>query len=200
MVRTVLPDDIATAVARCAGDYRVTSFMVFHAALAVTVARLAATTDVVIAFTDRRTYRPCAGKPGRHVRQHSGAARGDRPRASVGDVFDVVRRTDLDAFGHADVLFEQLVERFAPQRSTATHRSRRFHSRPHDRRSRVGEQDAGVEPILVDSTDAAIDVMVSVARNRPDTPGSSSPTPVRCSTRRRSSASPRCGCGCSPRS
>ena len=165
VVRTVLPDDIATAVARCAGDYRVTSFMVFHAALAVTVARLAATTDVVIASPiDGRTDRALENLVGMFVNTLVLRTRID-PGASVGDVFDVVRRTDLDAFGHADVLFEQLVERFAPQRSTAYAPLAQVSLTHTIGEVELGEQDAGVEPILVDSTDAKVDVMVSVAES-----------------------------------
>ncbi len=168
VVRTALPDDIAIAVARCAGENKVTSFMVFHAALAITVSRMAATADVVIASPiDGRTDGPLERLVGMFVNTLVLRTRID-PAASVTDVLDEVRRTDLEAFGHADVLFEQLVERFAPQRSTAYAPLAQVsltHTVGEVDLGATGLGDADIEPIVIDSADAKVDLMVSVVES-----------------------------------
>ncbi|MFT4199145.1 amino acid adenylation domain-containing protein, partial [Gordonia sp. (in: high G+C Gram-positive bacteria)] len=96
-----------------------TPFMVLHAALAVLLARLSATDDIAIAT-------PVAGRGQRELdalvgmfvntlvlREQIGA--GD----SFADVLARVREDDLDAFAHADVPFEAVVDAVDPVRSEA---------------------------------------------------------------------------------
>ncbi|WP_454197557.1 amino acid adenylation domain-containing protein, partial [Nocardia sp. Marseille-Q1738] len=99
----------------------VTLFMVVHAAFAVLLARLSATEDIAIGT-------PVAGRGepefddiiGMFVNtlvlrtQVSG-------RLTFEELLAQTRSTDLQAFAHADLPFERLVELLNPQRSTARH-------------------------------------------------------------------------------
>ncbi|MFE0749659.1 amino acid adenylation domain-containing protein, partial [Gordonia sp. NPDC058843] len=112
-------DALATALERLARDRDVTLFMVLHAALAVTVARLASTRDVVIGT-------PVAGRPDASLHDLVGMfvntlvlRTAVDPAASTVDLVAAVRAADLDAFAHGDVQFDDLIEELAPERSTA---------------------------------------------------------------------------------
>ncbi|MGK8555212.1 amino acid adenylation domain-containing protein [Nocardia gipuzkoensis] len=114
-----LPDDVRDAIAAVAPHYEATPFMVMHAALATLLARLAGMTDIAIG----------AAIPGR-----DDAALDDlvgpfgnvlvlRAEVSASDTFAAILRRvrdhDLDAFAHADVPFERVVEALDPPRSQA---------------------------------------------------------------------------------
>ncbi|MFR9768817.1 amino acid adenylation domain-containing protein [Nocardia sp. SC052] len=106
--------DFATA-------HHVSPFMVVHAALAVLLARLATTDDVLIGT-------PVAGRGEEALDQLVGmfvntlALRTPvDPGAGFAAFLDTVRSTDLDAFANADVPFERLVQVLDPARSTAHH-------------------------------------------------------------------------------
>ncbi|MEC3952753.1 amino acid adenylation domain-containing protein [Nocardia sp. CDC153] len=112
---------LAEAIERCAREHRATPFMVVHAALAVLLARLAGTGDVVIGT-------PVAGRGVRELDDLVGmfvntlVLRTDiRPGEGFGALLNRVRDTDLAAFERADVPFERLVEVLAPARSEARH-------------------------------------------------------------------------------
>ncbi|MCA2206556.1 non-ribosomal peptide synthetase [Nocardia rosealba] len=100
---------------------QVSVFMVVHAALAVLLARLGGTDDVVIGT-------PIAGRGdaalddlvGMFVNTLALRTAVD-PGTDVRQLLAAVRATDLDAFAHADVPFEQLVQALDPTRSTAHH-------------------------------------------------------------------------------
>ncbi|MEC3916104.1 non-ribosomal peptide synthetase [Nocardia sp. CDC160] len=112
---------LADAIDRCAREHRATPFMVVHAALAVLLARLAGTGDVVIGT-------PVAGRGVRELDDLVGmfvntlVLRTDiRSGEGFGALLGRVRDTDVAAFERADVPFERLVEVLAPARSEARH-------------------------------------------------------------------------------
>ena len=96
-------------------------FMVLQAALAALLTRLGAGTDIPLGTPDRRPHRRGAGRPGRLLRQHPGAAHRHRRRPDFRELLERVRETDLAAYAHQDVPFEQLVEALNPARSLARH-------------------------------------------------------------------------------
>ncbi|MGW8651681.1 amino acid adenylation domain-containing protein [Nocardia salmonicida] len=104
-----------------AATNNVSVFMVVHAALAVLLARLGGTGDVVIGT-------PIAGRGeaalddlvGMFVNTLALRTPVD-PGTGFRQLLATVRSTDLDAFAHADVPFEQLVGALDPTRSTAHH-------------------------------------------------------------------------------
>ncbi|MFE3293898.1 condensation domain-containing protein, partial [Rhodococcus sp. NPDC059234] len=105
-----------TSIARAKGA---TTFMVMHSALAVLLARLSGTSDIVIGT-------PVAGRGdallddlvGMFVNTLVLRLEVDGG-ASFGEIVARARETDLGAFGHADVPFEQVVEVLNPVRSQA---------------------------------------------------------------------------------
>ena len=78
----------------------------------------AAGTDVPLGTPVAGRPRRGAGRPGRVLRQHAGAA--DGPSAATrpsGELLARVRETDLAAYAHQDLPFERLVEVLNPARS-----------------------------------------------------------------------------------
>ena len=59
---------------RVAREHNATSFMVIQAALAVLLSKISASSDVAVGLSDRRAPRSRAGRAGRLLRQHLGAA------------------------------------------------------------------------------------------------------------------------------
>ncbi|WP_460724205.1 non-ribosomal peptide synthase/polyketide synthase [Nocardia heshunensis] len=109
------------ALSRLAREHDVSLFMVLHAVLAVLLARLGGAADVAIGT-------PISGRSDARLHPMIGMFAGtlvlrtpvDRSR-SFADLLAAVREIDLDAFAHADVPFERLVEALSPARSTAHH-------------------------------------------------------------------------------
>ncbi|MEU0542643.1 amino acid adenylation domain-containing protein [Nocardia sp. NPDC005978] len=99
----------------------VSVFMVLHAVLAVLLGRLGSTGDVVIGT-------PIGGRVDPRLDALVGMFVGTlvlrtpvSNSGSFAELLDTVRETDLDAFAHADIPFERLVEALDPARSAAHH-------------------------------------------------------------------------------
>ncbi|MGW5289891.1 amino acid adenylation domain-containing protein [Rhodococcus pyridinivorans] len=106
------------ALARVHGT---TLFMVTHAAFAALLARLSGTTDIAVGT-------PIAGRGERALDDLIGMFVNTLvlrtqvdPGAGFVDLLDHVREEDLQAFAHADVPFERLVEVLNPVRSQSRH-------------------------------------------------------------------------------
>ncbi|WP_433601928.1 amino acid adenylation domain-containing protein [Nocardia sp. CA-135953] len=110
-----------SAIIEFAAANNVSVFMVVHAALAVLLARLGGTDDVVIGT-------PVAGRGEEALDELVGmfvntlALRTPvDPATGFRQFLATVRAADLDAFGNTDVPFERLVQVLNPTRSTAHH-------------------------------------------------------------------------------
>ncbi|MFE9325082.1 amino acid adenylation domain-containing protein [Nocardia sp. NPDC052278] len=113
--------DLHAGLQQIARAHNTTLFMVFHAALAATLARLAGTDDIAIGS-------PYAGRGEPELDDLVGMFVNTlvlRTRLTPGMTFtellEQVRATDLAAFAHADVPFERLVQELNPVRSHAHH-------------------------------------------------------------------------------
>ncbi|MFI2230466.1 amino acid adenylation domain-containing protein [Nocardia testacea] len=104
-----------------AARHNVSLFMVLHAALAVLLHRLTGVGDIAVGTPVAGRGRPELDRMiGMFVNTlvlRTPVAHNDR----FTDLLDTVRDTDLDAFGHADLPFERLVEVLNPARSQAHH-------------------------------------------------------------------------------
>ena len=110
VVSVEVDDAVAAKFEAFAREHDVTAFMLSHAALAITVARLAATSDVVIgAPIAGRTDAALADLVGMFV--NTLVLRTDvDPAVPIGDFVAAVRSTDVEAFAHADVQFDDLID------------------------------------------------------------------------------------------
>ncbi|WP_230989936.1 non-ribosomal peptide synthase/polyketide synthase [Rhodococcus oxybenzonivorans] len=115
----VVDEELRARLHALARVHGVTVFMVLHAALAVVLARESGNSDVVVGTA-------VGGRPDplldRLVGMFVGtvALRTEVPPAlSFAELLDRVRTVDLGAFAHADVPFDDVVARVAPQRSPA---------------------------------------------------------------------------------
>ncbi|UEL34888.1 amino acid adenylation domain-containing protein [Rhodococcus sp. C1] len=113
--------ELHRALEQLALDRGVSLFMVVHAALAVLLARMASTDDVVIGS-------PISGRGEPALDDLIGMFVNTlvlrtpvTPNISFADLLDQVRETDLGAFANADLPFERLVEVLDPARSQAHH-------------------------------------------------------------------------------
>ncbi|MDV6278813.1 condensation domain-containing protein, partial [Rhodococcus erythropolis] len=115
----IVPGDLVAPIARLARGRGVSEFMVAHTAFAIVLARWAGVNDVVIGT-------PIAGRGHQALDEMIGmfvntlALRTPiPPAATVGEVLDQVKDGDLEAFGHAVLPFERVVEALDPPRSAA---------------------------------------------------------------------------------
>ncbi|WP_433527655.1 amino acid adenylation domain-containing protein [Nocardia pseudovaccinii] len=109
------------ALVRLAREHNATLFMVVHAALAVLLARLSGTGDIAIGT-------PVAGRGEAELDDVIGMFVNTlvlRTEVSGGSTFAELlahaKDVDLQAFAHADIPFERLVDLLEPERSTARH-------------------------------------------------------------------------------
>ncbi|TCJ99079.1 non-ribosomal peptide synthetase [Nocardia alba] len=114
---TTLGADLHRGIEELARTHRATPFMVLHAGLSVLLARLSTGTDIVVGT-------PVAGRGHRELDDIVGMFVNTlvlrarvRPGARFSELLDEVRADDLDAFDHADVPFESLVDALNPARS-----------------------------------------------------------------------------------
>jgi amino acid adenylation domain-containing protein/non-ribosomal peptide synthase protein (TIGR01720 family) len=120
-VEFVLDASLHRAMTELAAVADVSLFMVVHATLAVLLARLGGTDDVVIGTAIAgRGEEALDGLVGMFVNTLALRTPVD-PNIGFRDFLSAVRSTDLDAFGNADVPFERLVQVVNPTRSTAHH-------------------------------------------------------------------------------
>ncbi|MFD4352671.1 amino acid adenylation domain-containing protein [Nocardia sp. NPDC058518] len=113
--------ELHAALVEFAAAHNVTLFMVAHATLAVLLARLGGTDDVVIGTAIAgRGERALDELVGMFVNTLALRTPVD-PSARFTEFLTAVRAVDLDAFAHADVPFERLVQVLNPSRSTAHH-------------------------------------------------------------------------------
>ncbi|MFC9515899.1 non-ribosomal peptide synthase/polyketide synthase [Nocardiaceae bacterium NPDC056970] len=111
--------DLAARVEKTAREQGATTFMVFHAALAILLSRLGGSNDVTIGT-------PVAGRGDAALDDLIGMFVGTlalrtrvEPSASFADLLAHARTRDLAAFANADVPFEQVVEAAGVRRSSA---------------------------------------------------------------------------------
>ncbi|WP_433757318.1 amino acid adenylation domain-containing protein [Nocardia sp. CA-135398] len=112
---------VHAGLVRLARRHNATMFMVVHAALSVFLARMSGTDDIAIGT-------PVAGRGAAELDDMIGMfvntlvlrlpVPNDR---TFGDLLAHAKDTDLQAFSHADLPFERLVELLNPPRSTARH-------------------------------------------------------------------------------
>ncbi|MEV0101358.1 amino acid adenylation domain-containing protein, partial [Nocardia sp. NPDC050789] len=113
--------DLHAGLQQVAREHNTTLFMVVHAALAATLARLADMDDIAIGT-------PYAGRGEPELDDLVGMFVNTlvlrtrlAPEMTLTQLLEHVRGTDLAAFGHADVPFERLVQELNPMRSHAHH-------------------------------------------------------------------------------
>nr|WP_161928687.1 non-ribosomal peptide synthetase [Gordonia crocea] len=156
---------IGRRVADVAAQLGATPFIVAHAALAVVLARLSATDDIAVAT-------PVAGRGQRDLEPLVGMfvntlvlrARVS-PSMSFGDLVRQIRDTDLDAFAHADVPFEAVVDAVDPVRSEAFAPLAQvmLSFDPAAGTAALETGGLGIEPVDVDSTPAQQDLLLAVS-------------------------------------
>ncbi|MTE11444.1 non-ribosomal peptide synthetase [Nocardia aurantiaca] len=116
LVDYVVPGEIHTELNRIARQHNASLFMVMHAAVAVLLARMSGSSDIIIGTAVAgRGERVLDGLVGMFVNTLTLRTTVD-PAASFDDLVAAARETDLSAFAHADLPFERVVEAVAPGR------------------------------------------------------------------------------------
>ncbi|MVU79075.1 amino acid adenylation domain-containing protein [Nocardia sp. ET3-3] len=120
-MNVVIDADTHAGLMRLAREHNATLFMVVHTAFALLLSRLSGTGDIAIGT-------PMAGRGERELDDLIGMFVNQvvfHTRVNGDDTFAELlarqRETDLQAFSHADIPFERLVEVLSPPRSTAHH-------------------------------------------------------------------------------
>ncbi|MBM7365733.1 non-ribosomal peptide synthetase [Gordonia hydrophobica] len=115
----VLPAELGRRIDTVAAQHGATRFMVLHAAFAALLARLTGTTDIAVGTpVGGRGQQALDAMVGMFV--NTLVLRTEiEPATSFADLLKHVRDADLDAFAHADVPFESVVDAVNPVRSEA---------------------------------------------------------------------------------
>ncbi len=120
-VRVELEDDVHEAITGLARRTGTTPFMVVHAALAALLARLSNTHDVVIGTpVAGRSAPELDGVVGMFVNMLALRTEVDLG-GTFAELLEQARTVDIEAFDHADIPFERLVEVLDPVRSPSRH-------------------------------------------------------------------------------
>jgi len=121
IVRFAIPAELHAALRKIAREYDSTLFMVVHAALSVLLSKLAGSDDVSIGT-------PVSGRTEPHLDDVVGMFVGTvvlrtevAPARSFVDLLGRVRRTDLEAFAHAELPFDAVVDELMPRRTVTDH-------------------------------------------------------------------------------
>ncbi|SUA46129.1 Linear gramicidin synthase subunit D [Nocardia africana] len=119
LIRVDIPAELQSRIESLARRARATTFMVVHAALAILLSRLSGSDDVTVGVPHAgRGHRVLDDLVGMFVNTLVLRTRVTLDRTFTG-LLDAVRRSDIEAFDHATVPFEQLVDALRPARSTA---------------------------------------------------------------------------------
>ncbi|EGD53199.1 non-ribosomal peptide synthetase, partial [Gordonia neofelifaecis] len=169
-----IPAAVAARIGEVAKTHGVTPFMVVHGAFAVLLARLSATDDIAVAT-------PIAGRGQRELDSLVGMfintlvlrAHVD-PAMAFTALLDQLREADVDAFAHADVPFETVVDAVDPVRSQAFAPLAQV-ILSFDPGASVSDVDLSIagleiEPLEAEHVPAQVDLYVEVA-SRPDGSG-----------------------------
>lgn len=121
VTHTVLGPELHSALAGVARAHGVTTFMVLHAVLAALLARYGGRNDVTVGTV-------VSGRPDVRLESVVGMFVGTLalrtvvdPAEPFGEFLGRVRDIDLGAFAHADIPFDDVVARVAPERDPAWH-------------------------------------------------------------------------------
>ncbi|MBD8507929.1 amino acid adenylation domain-containing protein, partial [Hoyosella sp. G463] len=115
----LIPASLHEGIHALARRHDATPFMVYHAALAVLLSRMSGMRDIAIGTAiDGRSSEALHELIGMFVNTVVLRA-GIDPGASFDTVLQHIRDRDIDAFSHADVPFETLVEALEPERTAA---------------------------------------------------------------------------------
>ncbi len=161
-----LPADIARAIRTLARREHATPFMVLLAGFATLLARYGGDEELVIGT-------PVAGRGRTELEGLVGffvntlALRVDlQGDPTFAALVGRVRRTALEAFAHAEVPFEQVVEALAPPRSRAwTPLVQVFFAWHNEPRAALALDGIGVEPVVLEGTQAKFDLSLHVAEH-----------------------------------
>nr|WP_051989839.1 non-ribosomal peptide synthetase [Gordonia soli] len=172
-VRFTVPGRTADRVRVVARRRGLTEFMVLHAALAATVSRLSGTSDVVIGTATAGRGAPAVddliGMFVNTVALRTTVRHGDR----FDELLDHVGAVDLEAFAHADIPFDDVVDALGVPRSDAFAPLVQVLLTTSDAADGANAipaaADLGVEPVVVQDASAKVDLTIGVQTGR--TPG-----------------------------
>ncbi|WP_052083106.1 non-ribosomal peptide synthetase [Rhodococcus fascians] len=167
--RFEIPAELRSELVRLGAAHDATPFMVFHSALALLLARLSGTEDIVVGT-------PIAGRGEAGLDALVGMFVGTlvlrtevSAHLSFVELLAATRAADLAAFDNTDVPFERLVDEFAPSRSTD--HSPLFQvllEFQNNQRAHLELPDLVVDGVDIDAGIAKFDLQLTVSENFDD--------------------------------